>query len=89
MSEFVIRELSIVDWKTYKTVRLNSLKDSPDSFGSTYDREMSFSDADWQSRLVPQPGTNSTIPLVAETGGKPVGLASGVVWDSDTNVAHV
>lgn len=89
MSEFVIRKLSIVDWKTYKAVRLNSLKDSPDSFGSTYEREISFSESDWQSRLIPKPGINISIPLIAEVDGKPVGLASGVVWESDLNVAHV
>lgn len=89
MSEFEIRELSIVDWKAYKSVRLNSLKDSPDSFGSTYEREISFSESDWHSRLMPKPGTNISIPLIAEVDGKPVGLASGVVWESDPNVTHI
>lgn len=74
---------------TYKSVRLNSLKDSPSSFGSTYEREAAFSDADWQSRLMPNPGINISIPLVAEIDGKPVGLASGVIWEEDPGVTHL
>jgi len=35
MSEFEIRELSEKDWLEYKAVRLESLNDSPSSFGST------------------------------------------------------
>ncbi|KAJ4354397.1 uncharacterized protein N0V89_006133 [Didymosphaeria variabile] len=34
-----------------KTLRLQSLLTSPDSFSSTYEREIAFTDADWEARL--------------------------------------
>ena len=89
MSKFEIRVLTASDGARYKTVRLNSLKDSPSSFGSTYEREAAFSDTDWESRLEPKPGVNVSIPLVAENNGNPVGLASGIVWDEDPSVTYI
>lgn len=89
MSEFEIRELSVEDWDIYKSIRLSSLKDSPDSFGSTYEREESFTNLEWQSRLDPNPGINTALPLIAELGGKAVGLASGLIWASNPKVTHV
>lgn len=89
MSEFKIRELSTEDWELYRSIRLSSLKDSPESFGSTYEREESFADSDWLSRLDPESGANIALPLIAEIDGAAVGLASGLVWLSDPEVAHV
>ncbi|KAL1599768.1 60S ribosomal protein L10A [Paraconiothyrium brasiliense] len=34
-----------------KALRLQSLLTSPDSFSSTYEREIAFTDADWEARL--------------------------------------
>lgn len=89
MIRFEIKELKVSDWESYKQVRLASLKDSPDSFGSTYEREKAFSEADWKARLRPQPGVNISFPVVAESHGDIVGLASGVIWEEDPAVAHV
>lgn len=89
MSEFRIRVLTPKDWKTYKSVRLNSLEDSPDSFGSTYEQELLFTDSEWQARLNPKPVGNVALPLIAEVQGKEAGLASGLIWESDPTTAHV
>lgn len=89
MNKFEIRVLTAIDWVSYKKVRLDSLKDSPSSFGSTYEREAALSDSGWKSRLEPKPGVNISLPLVAEINGNPVGLASGVVWDEDPSVTYI
>lgn len=89
MSDFEIRELSVEDWQIYRSARLSSLKDSPDSFGSTLEREALFSESDWKSRLNPDPVTHSVFPLIAEAEGKAVGLAFGLIWASDPKVTHV
>ena len=49
MSKHSIRELSATDWFNYKAIRLMSLQDSPDSFGSTYEREVLFAAVDKES----------------------------------------
>lgn len=34
-----------------KTLRLRALLTSPEAFGSTYERELAFADADWETRM--------------------------------------
>jgi len=89
MSNFKIRILGPEDWSLYRTVRLNSLKDSPDSFGATYSREAEAPDSEWQSRLDPASGAKNALPLVSHSDGKPVGLAWGLIHDPDSTVAHL
>jgi GNAT superfamily N-acetyltransferase len=36
----------------FKEIRLRALKDAPYAFGSTYAREVHFTDADWMQRIV-------------------------------------
>lgn len=51
MSDVKSRVLTPQDWQLYKLARLNSLEDAPDSFGSTYEQEVTLSDTEWQTRL--------------------------------------
>jgi ribosomal protein S18 acetylase RimI-like enzyme len=89
MSEFKIRILGTDDWLLYREVRLNSLKDSPDSFGSTHTREAQFTDIEWQSRLDSSSRAKNALPLIAESDGAVVGLAWGMIHEPDLKVAHV
>jgi GNAT superfamily N-acetyltransferase len=45
------REALADDWEVWRELRLRALKDSPDSFASTYEREIAFTEADWRDRL--------------------------------------
>lgn len=38
-------------WKAVRDVRLRALRDSPDSFGSTWGREERFAEAHWRMRV--------------------------------------
>jgi len=89
MSKFKFRILGMDDWRLYREVRLSSLKDSPDSFGSTYAREIELSDLEWQSRLDLNSQAKSALPLVAEIDGHVVGLAWGLIHEPDTKVVHI
>lgn len=89
MSEFKIRTLCTEDWAIYKLIRLASLADSPDSFGSTYEREALFPESEWRSRLGPSERAKHALPLVAEYDGIPVGLSWGLIHKSGSNVAHI
>ncbi|MDQ7728115.1 GNAT family N-acetyltransferase [Halomonas sp. SpR8] len=89
MSDVNIREVPPQDWSFYKSVRLSSLEDSPDSFGSTYEQEVLLSDAEWQARLDLKLRGLSALPLIAELDGRAVGLAWGVMHEPDTKIAHI
>ena len=89
MSKLEIRILTPQDWPLYKLVRLNSLEDSPDSFGAIYAREAEFPDSEWRSRLEPHLRAKNALPLICEMEGRAVGLAWGLIHEPDLKVAHV
>ncbi len=51
MNETSIRLLTKDDWQTWKTIRLEALKNAPEAFGSSYDEEADQSDDDVKSYL--------------------------------------
>lgn len=62
------------EWRELRDIRLRALTDSPDSFASTLDRELTFAEAEWQWRIAN--GYN-----VIARGSEPVGLAGGYLHD--------
>ena len=79
MTEYFIKELAESDWLQYKALRLRSLQDSPDSFGSIYERESAFQTEQWISRLKVPPSARDSVMFVAVVGGTYVGLVSCVI----------
>lgn len=77
MSEIVVREAMPDDWRTLRDLRLRALQDSPAAFGSTFEREVAFTEADWRDRLSGQSGTS----MLAWDEGSPVGIGGGYVAD--------
>jgi ribosomal protein S18 acetylase RimI-like enzyme len=49
MSE--LRRIGPDDWELFRKIRLSSLAESRDAFGSTLEREQGFTEADWRRRL--------------------------------------
>ena len=89
MSDVKSRVLTPQDWQLYKLARLNSLEDAPDSFGSTYEQEVTLSDTEWQTRLDLKWRGLDALPLIAELESQAVGLAWGVIHEPDTKIAHI
>jgi GNAT superfamily N-acetyltransferase len=94
MANVQIRVLLMSDWEIYRRLRLLALQDSPDSFGSTYEREAEFTDEEWISRLNASNRAKHALPLIAELDGVAVGLAWGQIHSSssipmNTDAAHV
>src|SRR5262245_28367851 len=69
-----VRVLGADDWATKRRLRLWALKESPRSFGSTYDREKNRGEAQW--RTWPDAGAF----FAAERHGDDIGIACG--WRS-------
>lgn len=51
MTSLTIRAITAHDWKVYKALRLQSLQDTPNAFGSTYAEELVRSDEVWATRI--------------------------------------
>lgn len=60
------------DWLELRTVRLASLRDAPDAFGSRYADWVDASEERWRARL-----TDVAFTVVARLDGQPVGVTSG------------
>lgn len=69
-----VREAGREDLPVWRDLRLRALRDSPDAFGSTYEREAGFTDEDWLERLT-RPGS---LPLLAYVDGAPAGLGGAL-----------
>lgn len=80
MAGVILRQLSPEDWETWRDIRLRSLADSPDAFGSTLAREQGFVEADWISRM-------QSMPVVAFVDGTPAAL--GGAFRPEDGVAHI
>ncbi|QKX16502.1 GNAT family N-acetyltransferase [Microbulbifer sp. YPW1] len=63
------------DWESLKNIRLESLLDSPDAFGLTYQEAREISDDKWKS--IASEG-NGLKFLLARCNGECVGLVGGV-----------
>lgn len=46
-----IRSLTAEDWETWKQFRLEALKNSPESFGSSFEEELHWQDSEFQDRI--------------------------------------
>lgn len=85
----IVRRFVAAEWRMYRHLRLRALRDDPDAFGSTYDREAARADEDWEERLAAGVAEVGQLPIVALVGETPVGLAWGRVDERDATVAHV
>ena len=74
-SSIQIRAFGAHEWYTYRTLRLQSLAESPDAFGSTLALERSQPEAHWMQRLCAGVDSPHQLPLVAEIHGESIGLA--------------
>lgn len=85
----VIRSFESHEWRVYRALRLQALADTPDAFGSTLAREEKFPDAEWAERLRAGSDTRWNLPVLAEVGSEPSGLAWGRVERSSPERADL
>lgn len=78
-----IQRTTEADWLDLKTIRLQSLKESPKVFGLTYEAVSALTDSQWSERA-----GNRTPPMyfIARDAEGPVGLIGGVKANVEFNL---
>ena len=66
----VVRVLQADEWRTWRDIRLRSLADAPEAFGSTLAREQGFAESDWLRWF-------TGISVLATVDGVPAALGGG------------
>ncbi|HEY8559992.1 MAG TPA: GNAT family N-acetyltransferase [Pyrinomonadaceae bacterium] len=74
-----IRQLNPDDWRRFSAIRLKALQSDPLVFGSNYEAESKFAEADWRRRLAAE---DSAIFMLF-AGEKPIGITGVSVWRDD------
>ena len=89
---YTIRPLTAHEWQQYRQIRLRSLVDSPNAFGSTIAAEKDRSDEAWTTRLLLATSSGKDYPLIAEISGVNNEFA-GLLWakedTTDTSVVNI
>jgi RimJ/RimL family protein N-acetyltransferase len=78
-----IRRAVAGDEPVVREMRLQAMLDTPEAFGSSYDRELGRTEADWRRWL--SPGAT----FIADAGGVPRGIVAGVHDTVDEHVVHL
>lgn len=78
-----IRRAASGDEATLRDIRLRALRESPEAFGSTYEKELARTTADWQRWLSP----GATFILEDAAGAR--GIVAGVHDETDPAVGHL
>jgi ribosomal protein S18 acetylase RimI-like enzyme len=77
------------DWAPFREIRLRSLLDSPEAFGSTYGEESSQTERAWRDWAAGRWRGGVAAVFLAREGAGPVGTATGAAYDTEPGVAHV
>ena len=88
MSEPSIIVLHPSRWREAKQLRLEALRNNPESFASSYEDALLFSDDIWESRVKAAFQRDHSIGLYAEVDGVLVGMV-GSGWSDRSKVRHV
>ena len=63
--DFELLRARPADWARVRTIRLRALRDAPDAFASSWQREQAWAPGIWQDRLA---ATDAATFIVARTG---------------------
>ncbi len=84
-----VRRASEDEWECVRELRLRALLEAPDSFGSTFEAEAQCAEADWRSWVTGWDGAADQALFLFERDNGPAGLALGVRWENEPDLAHV
>jgi GNAT superfamily N-acetyltransferase len=75
MEAYDVRPVTGEQWREWRELRLRSLRETPTAFGSTYERELAFTEEHWRSRL---DGTGpAALAYAGSASSMPIGMGAG------------
>jgi GNAT superfamily N-acetyltransferase len=78
------------DWERIREIRLRSLREDPEAFGSTLEREEGQHEEQWRAFAAGWDGAiRQVVFAAADEGGRWIGIAMGVVWAGDPSLANL
>lgn len=85
-----VERIEEVDWAAFRDVRLRSLLESPDAFGSTYGAESSQPEHAWRDWTAGRwRGGVAAVFVGRNDDDQVVGTATGAVYEGEPRLAHV
>jgi GNAT superfamily N-acetyltransferase len=85
-----VERLGEDDWAVFRELRLRSLRESPEAFGSTYGEESSQPERAWRDWAAGRwRGGTAAVFAGRVDDGTAVGTATGAEYDAEPRVAHV
>jgi GNAT superfamily N-acetyltransferase len=84
-----IRELARHEWALFRELRLRALAESPNAFARTLAEAREQSDAYWVQLTESVTAPGGQVMLIAETEGRPMGLAFGLFDKERPKTGHV
>ncbi|MFM2399555.1 MAG: hypothetical protein RL341_1712 [Pseudomonadota bacterium] len=86
----IVRPFLAAEWRLYRELRLRSLADSPDAFGSTLALEQGRADEHWAQRLAGGcDGAAWNLAVLAQVDGQGAGLAWGRIEPERPDAANL
>lgn len=82
-NERLVRRAVLGDEPILREVRLQALSNEPDAFGSTHEREVARTSADWQGWMAPG------VAFILEESAIARGMVAGVRDESEPAVVHL
>ena len=77
------------EWATFREIRLRSLLDSPEAFGSTYGEESAHSERSWRDWAAGRWRGGEAIVFIAELFDRAIGTATGATYDREPGSAYI
>jgi ribosomal protein S18 acetylase RimI-like enzyme len=85
-----VRRIRPDEGETLRAIRLRALADAPLAFGSTHARETAYPPEHWNDWAeASSAGGHQAFFFAVDDTDVPTGLASGVIWETDAETAHL
>jgi GNAT superfamily N-acetyltransferase len=84
-----IRAATEDEWERIRDLRLRALRDAPDAYGSTYEREAEETEQGWRGWVRGWDGADDQALFVSEEDDGWNGLALGVRWRAHPDLANL